>query len=49
MIWDDTGFLLSKNKYSENSLIVEVFTKDHGKTSGIVLGVHPKKLKVTYK
>ena len=38
MNWDDTGFLLSKNKYSENSLIVEVFTKDHGKISGILFG-----------
>ena len=26
MIWDDSGFLLTKNKYSENSLIVEIFT-----------------------
>ena len=31
MIWDDAGFLISKNKYNENSLIVEIFTKDHGK------------------
>ena len=45
MIWDDTGFLLSKNKYSENSVIVEVFTKDHGKTSGIVFGGTSKKIK----
>ena len=27
MIWDDTGFLLSKNRYSENSLIAEIYTK----------------------
>ena len=26
MTWDDEGFLLSKNKYNENSLIVEIFT-----------------------
>lgn len=45
MIWDDTGFLLSKNKYSENSLIVEVFTKDHGKISGILFGGTSKKIK----
>ena len=43
MIWDDSGFLLSKNKYNENSLIVEIFTKDHGKTSGIILVAHQKK------
>ena len=38
MTWDDEGFLISKNKYSENSLIVEIFTKNHGKTSGIIFG-----------
>ena len=27
MTWDDEGFLISKNKYNENSLIVEIFTK----------------------
>ena len=45
MIWDDTGFLLSKNKYSENSLIVEIFTKNHGKISGIIFGGSSKKIK----
>ena len=45
MNWDDTGFLLSKNKYSENSLIVEVFTKQHGKVSGILFGGTSKKIK----
>ena len=45
MNWDDTGFLISKNKYNENSLIVEVFTKDHGKTSGILFGGSSRKIK----
>tara|TARA_B100001093_G_C26724745_1_gene969401 strand:+ start:366 stop:1046 length:681 start_codon:yes stop_codon:yes gene_type:complete len=45
MIWDDVGYLLSKNKYSENSLIVEVFTKNHGKSSGIIFGGTSKKVK----
>ena len=45
MIWDDTGFLLSKSRYSENSLIVEIFTKDHGKMSGIIFGGTSKKVK----
>ena len=45
MIWDDKGFLLSKNKYSENSIISEVFTKDHGKVSGIIFGGTSKKIK----
>ena len=45
MIWDDSGFLLSKNKYSENSLIADIFTKDHGKVSGIIFGGTSKKIK----
>ena len=45
MNWDDTGFLLSKNRYSENSLIAEFFTKDHGKISGIIFGGTSKKIK----
>ena len=45
MIWDDIGFLVSKNKYNEHSLIVEVFTKEHGKVSGIVFGGTSKKIK----
>ena len=45
MIWDDTGFLISKNKYNENSLIAEVFTKEHGKVSGIIFGGTSKKVK----
>ena len=38
MTWNDTAFLLSKNRYSENSLIAEVFTENHGKVSGIIFG-----------
>ena len=45
MIWDDTGFLLSKNKYNENSLISEIYTKKHGKISGIIFGGTSKKIK----
>ena len=45
MIWDDVGFLLSKNRYNENSLIAEVFTIDHGKVSGIIFGGTSKKIK----
>lgn len=45
MIWDDVGFLLSKYRYNENSLIAELFTKDHGKFSGIIFGGTSKKLK----
>ena len=45
MIWDDTGFLLSKTRYNENSLIAEFFTKNHGKFSGIIFGGTSKKVK----
>jgi DNA repair protein RecO (recombination protein O) len=45
MIWDDTAFLLSKNRYNENSLIAEVYTKYHGKISGIIFGGTSKKIK----
>ena len=45
MNWDDTGFLLSKNRYNENSLISEFYTKNHGKISGIVFGGTSKKIK----
>ncbi len=45
MNWDDEGFLISKHKYNENSLIVEFFTKDHGKVSGIIFGGTSKKVK----
>mgnify|MGYP001189765578 CR=1 FL=1 len=45
MIWDDTGFLLSKSRYNENSLIAEIFTKNHGKSSGIIFGGTSKKIK----
>ena len=45
MIWDDSGYLISKNKYNENSLIVELYTKEHGKVSGIVFGGTSKKIK----
>ena len=45
MIWIDEGFLISKNRYSENSLIAEIFTKDRGKISGIIFGGTSKKIK----
>ena len=45
MNWDDTGYLISKNRYSENSIIAEVFTETHGKISGIIFGGTSKKIK----
>ena len=45
MNWDDTGYLISKNKYNENSVIADFFTEKHGKCSGIIFGATSKKTK----
>ena len=45
MNWDDNGYLISKNRYSENSIIAEVFTENYGKISGIIFGGSSKKIK----
>ena len=45
MNWTDKGILLSKNKFQENSTIVNFFTKNHGKCSGIIFGASSKKIK----
>ena len=45
MNWKDEGYLLSKKNYSENSIIIDVFTFDHGKYSGIVYGGTSRKKK----
>ena len=45
MNWDDSAYLVSKNRYNENSIIAEVFTENHGKISGIIFGGTSKKIK----
>ena len=45
MSWNDTGYLISKTKYNENSSIVEFYTKAHGKSTGIIFGSTSKKIK----
>jgi DNA repair protein RecO (recombination protein O) len=45
MNWIDEGFLINKNRYNENSLITEFYTKEHGKISGIIFGGTSKKIK----
>ncbi len=45
MIWQDKGFLLSKNKYNENSVIAEFYTENFGKITGIIFGATSKKIK----
>ena len=41
----DQGFLVNKFKYNENSIIAEFYTKENGKTSGIIFGGTSKKIK----
>tara|TARA_B100000900_G_scaffold199756_1_gene169393 strand:+ start:447 stop:1127 length:681 start_codon:yes stop_codon:yes gene_type:complete len=45
MNWDDEGFLISKLKYNENSVIADLFTEDHGRVAGIIFGASSKKIK----
>lgn len=45
MHWDDLGYLLSNNRYNENSSIAEFFTEKHGRCSGIIFGATSKKVK----
>ncbi len=45
MNWIDQGFLISKSRYSENSIIAELYTFDRGKVSGIIFGGTSKKIK----
>ena len=45
MIWSDYGYLLSKNKFGENSIIAEFFTEYHGKISGLIYGATSKKIR----
>ena len=45
MHWEDIGFLLSKKKYNENSIIAEFYSLNHGKCSGIIYGGTSRKVK----
>jgi len=45
MNWSDSGYLLSKNKFGENSIIAEFFTENYGKVSGIIYGATSKKIR----
>tara|TARA_Y100000590_G_scaffold250800_1_gene281696 strand:+ start:1617 stop:2291 length:675 start_codon:yes stop_codon:yes gene_type:complete len=45
MKFEDKGFLISKNKYNENSVIAEFYTEFNGKISGIIFGATSKKIK----
>ena len=45
MIWQDKGYLLSKNKFSENSVIAEFYTLNYGKITGQIFGATSRKIK----
>jgi len=45
MKFDDKAFLLSKNRYNENSVIAEFFTENNGKVSGLIFGATSTKIK----
>ena len=45
MNWIDEGYLISKNNYNETSVIADIFTREHGKCSGIIFGGTSKKIR----
>ena len=45
MKFEDKGFLINKNKYNENSVIAEFYTKNNGKVTGIIFGATSTKIK----
>ena len=45
MNWQEEGFLLSKLKFRENASIVNVFTSNRGKVSGIIYGGISRKIR----
>ena len=45
MNWEDEAFLLSKRKFRENANIINIFSKKHGKVSGIVYGGNSRKIR----
>jgi len=45
MNWEDNCYLLSKRKFRENANIINIFTEQKGKISGIVYGGASRKIK----
>ena len=45
MNWEDECFLLGKRKFRENANIINVFSQDRGKVSGIVYGGNSRKIR----
>ena len=45
MKFEDKGFLISKNKYNENSAIADFYTENNGKVTGLIFGATSTKIK----
>ena len=45
MIWEDECYLLSKRKFRENANIVNVFSQNRGKITGLVYGGNSRKIR----
>ena len=45
MQWQDSGYLLYKNNFSENSIIADILTANHGRCVGVIYGGSSRKLK----
>ncbi len=45
MNWTDQGIILSVNKHGETSAIVNIFTKNYGRSSGYIRGARSQKLR----
>ncbi|MGH1463736.1 MAG: DNA repair protein RecO [Cognatishimia sp.] len=44
MDWRDQGIVISTRKHGENSVILEVFTQEHGRHAGVVRGGTSRKM-----
>ena len=44
MDWRDQGFVLNTRKHGETSVILEVFTAEHGRHAGVVRGGVSRKM-----
>ena len=42
MNWEDEGFILSKRKFRENAIILEVFTNNLVKLVALFMAAHPE-------
>jgi DNA repair protein RecO (recombination protein O) len=45
MNWEDEAYLLTKRKFRENAIIINVFTRNKGKVGGIVYGGSSRKIR----